>query len=84
MAKRRVRKSEPVVEPQQNGVECLVPGCKNEAKSRGLCGNCYTAARNAVAHEKTSWEALEEAGLALPSSREQSAFAAAFEKLGAK
>ena len=77
MAK-RVRKSQ----PETNNVECLVPGCTNEAKSRGLCGNCYTAARNAVKGGKTTWEKLEKAGLALASSRQESAFAKAFGELG--
>lgn len=43
---------------------CLVPGCGREAKIRGLCGRCCTAARAQIKKGKTTWAKLEELGLA--------------------
>ena len=45
---------------------CLVPGCGREAKIRGLCGRCGTAARAQIKKGKTTWAKLEELGLATP------------------
>lgn len=45
---------------------CVVPGCGREAKIRGLCGRCCTAARAQIRKNKTTWAKLEELGLAIP------------------
>ena len=45
---------------------CVVPGCGCEAKIRGLCGRCCTAARAQIKKGKTTWAKLEELGLAIP------------------
>ena len=45
---------------------CLVPGCGREAKIRGLCGRCCTAARAQIKKGKTTWADLERLGLAAP------------------
>ena len=41
---------------------CLRPGCGRDAKTRGLCAGCYSAARTLVKRGKVTWEQLEEAG----------------------
>ena len=46
---------------------CLIEGCECKSKSRGLCGNCYQAARNKVKSGVVTWEQLENIGLAKPS-----------------
>ena len=43
---------------------CLIPGCGREAKIRGLCGRCCTAARAQIKKGKTTWADLERLGLA--------------------
>ena len=44
--------------------------CPEDAKlpaySRGLCQRCYDRSRRQVRDGKTTWHALEQAGLALP------------------
>ncbi len=44
---------------------CLTPNCGREAKIRGLCSRCGTAARTAIKDLKTTWEKLEALGLAV-------------------
>lgn len=78
------------VEPQEVPGEkpkpkCLV-GCGNDAVTRGLCSGCYGTYQSLIKKDKTTWEALEAAGLALPSKRKStgpSAALAAFEEIGA-
>lgn len=53
-------------------VQCCVPGCENDATTRGLCIKCYSAASNLVKAEKATWESLEKVGLAKPSQRSSS------------
>ena len=48
---------------------CLVPGCGREAKIRGLCGRCCTAARAQIKKGKTTWADLERLGLAAPAKK---------------
>lgn len=48
-------------------MKCLIEGCERKSKSRGLCVNCYTAAKNVVKAGKPTWGDLERRGLALPS-----------------
>ena len=45
---------------------CLVPGCGREAKTRGVCPRCATAARKAIKDGKTTWADLERFGLPKP------------------
>ena len=48
---------------------CLFPECKEEGKTRGLCGLHYQYAYRLVSRGKTSWTALEEAGKARKATR---------------
>jgi hypothetical protein len=41
-------------------------GAKLPARYRGLCLGCYQRSRKHVQAGKTTWRALEQAGLALP------------------
>lgn len=50
-------------------MQCIVDGCERDARTRGLCENCYQLARYNVIGGKVSWEQLETMGLAIPSSR---------------
>ncbi len=47
-------------------MRCLTPECKEEAKARGLCFTCYSAAKYMVRCKKTTWSKLEEKGLCKP------------------
>lgn len=42
--------------------ECLVPGCQDEAATRGLCSVHYQNARRLVLRSKISWDSLEKDG----------------------
>lgn len=48
---------------------CLNPQCDAEPWARGLCNACYSAARRQVALGRVTWEALEQAGMALKPGR---------------
>lgn len=50
---------------------CLIPNCKNRARTRGLCMRCYGVANYRVKTDKTSWEELEDLGLAKPTLTEK-------------
>jgi len=63
----------------KNEIECVVKNCKEVSKSRGLCRACYLSAHNVVNLGKTSWEQLEERGLAL-NNRKVSYFTREFNK----
>ncbi len=65
---------------------CLVQDCGREAKIRGLCSRCCTAARKAIKDGKTTWADLESLGLAkAPTHAPQGVFSDAFKKaLGAR
>ena len=52
---------------------CMTPDCKHAVKCRGLCGCCYNTALVLVRTGNTTWEKLEQAGLALPAQRSTSA-----------
>jgi len=45
-------------------MQCLISGCSRDSKSRGLCVNCYQAAKRTVKKGTATWEALIAAGLA--------------------
>ncbi len=45
---------------------CLHENCSVEMKHRGLCGSHYKASERLVKSKRTTWEALESKGLALP------------------
>ena len=55
-----------VVTTQTNAKKCLRPGCDMPAVSRGLCTNCYAAAKYYVNVNKTSWAKLVSTGKAKP------------------
>ena len=64
-------------------MKCLIDGCDKIAKSRGLCLICYGAANASVRIGRTTWEQLEETGLANEPQHKGSgcgAFAKAFNK----
>jgi hypothetical protein len=42
------------------------PGARTGGIRRGLCFRCYRRRRSQVCQGKTTWAALEKAGLALP------------------
>ena len=44
--------------------KCLIDGCTRAAVSRGLCHACYSVARGTILRNETSWEELENLGLA--------------------
>jgi hypothetical protein len=47
--------------------KCIVPGCDAEAsKTRGVCQNCYAAAKRLVDRGLSTWEELEFYNLILP------------------
>jgi len=46
---------------------CLVPGCNNPAKTRGLCATHYMYAHRLVSRGKTTWADLEKEGKCLGS-----------------
>lgn len=46
---------------------CLVPGCNQPAKTRGLCPTHYMYAHRLVSRGKTTWAVLEQEGKCLPS-----------------
>lgn len=43
---------------------CLTPGCINRQNRNGLCLKCYGQAKKLIEAGKTTWESLEEMGLA--------------------
>jgi len=45
-------------------IKCLIEECTEESYSRGLCQNCYQAARNMVRAGQTTWSKLIELGFA--------------------
>lgn len=45
---------------------CLNPRCKRQARARGLCSTCYSAALRNVYKGNFTWAQLEEIGKALP------------------
>ena len=56
---------------RQDKDKCLVPGCKNPAKFRGLCVSCYNTAVRRIKKAKAAgkqfdWDTLEAKGFALP------------------
>lgn len=52
--------------------KCLTPRCRNTAGNikeyKGLCPKCHSTAKKMVTAEETTWEQLEEKGLAILSS----------------
>ena len=69
------------VKPQRKRAKqtrCITAGCRNLAKHRGLCPNCYTTAREIVKKNRATWDELVEMGLVQPA-RPRSCFVVAFE-----
>ena len=50
--------------PRPKRSRSVASGCGREAKIRGLCGRCCTAARAQIEKGKTTWADLERLGLA--------------------
>ncbi len=55
------------MEGQNDKGSCLVPGCDNPAKTRGLCATHYMYAHRLVSRGKTTWSVLEQEGKCLGS-----------------
>jgi len=58
--------------------KCLYPGCESAQKVRGLCQTHYQYALRLVKRGKTTWEALEAEGKALPAKRVHSSVSSWF------
>ncbi len=43
---------------------CLVPGCEKPRRWKGICQSCYGQAKRLIDSGKTTWEELQEMGLA--------------------
>lgn len=43
---------------------CLIPGCKKPVRCHGQCEDCYQVSRRQIRKKETTWEELEDAGLA--------------------
>lgn len=56
-----------VVDPEweRNRLQCVVPGCIAQRRSRGLCDLCYKMAFRAIKEGITSWARLEAEGKCL-------------------
>lgn len=54
-------------------MKCLNPSCSKEATTRGNCPICYNSLRRDVALGETTWEALEQAGRVLKSTKKRNA-----------
>jgi len=51
--------------------KCIVEGCGRKAQGRGLCCSCYNTANRNVKAGETTWQELEQYGLALPGGKGQ-------------
>lgn len=49
----------------KNNKKCLVEVCEKNAKTRGLCKNCYAIAHIKVRRNHVTWEQLELLGMSL-------------------
>jgi hypothetical protein len=56
-----------MLENQTEIPSCLVPQCKTESKTRGLCSTHYMYAHRLVTRGKTSWAELKTQGKCLGS-----------------
>ena len=50
-------------------MKCIIFGCGRSAKTRGLCGPCYQAARAKVKKGAVEWGTLERLDMASPPTR---------------
>lgn len=66
--------------------KCLVRGCQEPIKSRGLCSTHYQAAIRQIEKQPTTWEQLEAEGLAKPlrKTASRSPYVQAIEAIGNK
>ncbi len=56
-------------------VVCIIPACGKEQRWKGLCSKCYGQAKRLIDDHKTTWETLNDLGLAvIPPSPFMSAF----------
>lgn len=51
--------------------KCLVPGCANEAKTRGLCPTHYNYVCRLIREKRTTWAKLERNKKVLPRRRKK-------------
>lgn len=58
--------------------DCVIDGCTERASWKGLCIKCYKDAKALVLKDETTWEQLEEKGLARLSTTEVSKFRKAY------
>lgn len=54
-------------ESQKPKAQCIIEGCVNDVKTRGLCSSCYTGASKAVKGGTVTWDRLVGLELALAS-----------------
>ena len=71
----------PVKELKTPARKCTIPKCEaTKISARGLCVDCYLAARYQIKSGKTTWEQLESLGLVAPKRRvKRNAFYDAFD-----
>lgn len=48
----------------QNKKECIYPKCVNPSVGRGLCANHYYQAKRLINNNRTTWDKLEQKGIA--------------------
>jgi hypothetical protein len=58
---------------------CLIRGCQNPVQGRGLCKACHSSAAHLIRTGTTTWEELEELGLAI--GKRESLFIQAFQRV---
>ncbi len=61
-------------------LKCLTPECKGSKAFKGLCSACYKDAKRLVDLKQTTWEELEEMGLAESEQKHQDGFMKAFKE----
>lgn len=47
-----------------NAPKCIINGCQNKSKWKGLCPTCYGGAKQLIEEELTTWVELQALGLA--------------------
>lgn len=60
---------------------CAIQNCPNKRTTRGLCASCRREATQLVKAGKTTWEQLEEFGLAVDNVKKGGLFRKAFKKM---
>lgn len=68
--RKAVEKTTQAVHSHKTGKLCIVPGCSDEAATRGLCTKDYAVANSLVKKGLTTWKKLVGAGRAEASHKE--------------